>query len=94
MAWCVQSKSPMQNYTRETESLQASAKNPLENLMLHQLHQLISGERLLEKRYAQLGASGDSNHDIAQFEAEMMQLESRADRLSRMIEAMSENALV
>ena len=84
----------MENYTRKTESRQATAKNPLENLMIHQLQQLISGERMLEKRYAQLGASGDSNREIAQFEAEMMKLESRADRLYRLIEAMSENALV
>jgi hypothetical protein len=84
----------MENYTRKTESRQATAKNPLENLMIHQLQQLISGERMLEKRYAQLGASGDSNREIAQFEAEMMKLESRADRLYRLIDAMSENALV
>lgn len=84
----------MQNDTRKTESLQATGHNPLENLMINQLQQLISGERMLEKRYAQLGASRDSNREIAQFEAEMMKLESRADRLYRLIEAMSENALV
>jgi hypothetical protein len=73
---------------------QTSKKNPLENLMLQQLQQLISGEQMLRQRYAQLGTSADSNEELARFEEEMIQLETRADRLYRMMNAMSETAFV
>ena len=73
---------------------QTSLKNPLENLMLQQLQQLISGERMLQKRYAQLGSSAESNEELAKFEAEMIQLETRADRLYRMMNAMSDTSFV
>lgn len=73
---------------------QTSPKNPLENLMLQQLQQLISGERMLQKRYAQLENAADSNEELAKFEAEMIQLKTRADRLYRMMAAMSDTAFV
>lgn len=94
MARYVLLSSAMQDYMLEIQSLQPLKKNPLENLMLQQLQQLISGENILQKRYARLSASADSDDEIAQFEAEMIQLESRADRLYRMINAMSEGAFV
>lgn len=82
----------MQTYMAQTNAPQASRKNPLENLMFQQLQQLISGEQMLQKRYAQLGSSADPNEEMARFEAEMIQLETRADRLYRMMNAMSETA--
>jgi hypothetical protein len=82
----------MQNNTVEMQMPQCPAKNPLESLMLQQLQQLITGEKVLRQRYARLGASADSNDEIAQFKAEMLQLETRADRLYRMMNAMTGNA--
>jgi hypothetical protein len=94
MALGVLARSAMQNYMADIQTPRSSKKNPLENLMFHQLQQLINGEKKLQKRYAQLGASEDSNEEIARFEAEMLQLESRADRLYRMINAMNGNAFI
>jgi hypothetical protein len=94
MAPGVLARAAMQNYMADVQTPRSSKKNPLENLMFHQLQQLISREKILQKRYAQLGASADSNEEIARFEAEMLQLETRADRLHRMINAMSGNAFI
>jgi hypothetical protein len=56
--------------------------------LIQQLEELITGERALQQQYSRLAADGQSRAPIASFAAELAQLERRADRLCRMMDAM------
>jgi hypothetical protein len=64
-------------------------RNPLDSLLIQQLEQLIARERVLQQQYSRLAADPNPRAPIASFAAELTQLELRADRLCRMIDAMN-----
>jgi hypothetical protein len=74
-------------HTTETHT-NSTLGNPLDSLLIQQLEELITGERALQQQYSRLAADGQSRAPIASFAAELAQLERRADRLSRMMDAM------
>jgi hypothetical protein len=73
--------------TTETHT-NSTLGNPLDSLLIQQLEELITGERALQQQYSRLAADGQCRAPIASFAAELAQLERRADRLSRMMDAM------
>ncbi len=64
-------------------------QSPLEQLVFQQLQQLISGQRMLEQQYSQLKTTSESDREATVFAAELSELDSRADRLRRMMDAMT-----
>jgi coenzyme F420-reducing hydrogenase gamma subunit len=62
------------------------SQGPLETLIFKQLSALLTGEKMLEKRYQSLNEANPL--ESSKFETEVLALHQRADRLQRMIEAM------
>ncbi len=64
------------------------AQDALEHLVVEQLRDLIALEKALQKKYAGLQTTARSSAKAA-FEADVLQLNNRADRLHRMMDAMT-----
>jgi hypothetical protein len=71
------------------QATNSTPSSPLESLLVHQLEQLIARERILEHEYLTLATKPNDHAPRAKFAAELSQLERRADRLWRMIDAMN-----
>lgn len=63
-------------------------QDALEHLVVAQLRDLIALEQALQKRYTELQSSKQNKASL-EFEAEVVELSTRADRLQRMMDAMA-----
>jgi ferritin-like metal-binding protein YciE len=70
-----------------TRLLLQSAMSTLEKVVLHQVHDLRAAESMLESKLPQLPQS--SNEQIERFVEGLLELQQRASRLERLIEAMA-----
>lgn len=76
-------------YHMSMQATNFTSSSPLESLLVHQLEQLITRERILQHEYLRLATKPNDHGPRAKFAAELSQLERRADRLWRMIDAMN-----
>jgi hypothetical protein len=65
----------------------ASLTNPLQTLVMHELHEIRRSEDILQNRLANLSGQSDENGAV-DIGWEVESLQRRADRLSRLIDAM------
>ncbi len=62
--------------------------HPIDTLLVHQLEDLLHGEKALRARYASLDPTADTAETRLAFSAELSSLKDRTDRLFRLIDAM------
>jgi hypothetical protein len=75
---------------KEQESDMAfTSVHPIETLLVHQLEHLLIGERELRTRYSHIGSSANTPEMRMAFSQDLAQLKDRADRLSRLMDAMN-----
>ena len=63
--------------------------HPIETLLVQQLEHLLHGEEALRTRYSLLDSSADTPETRMALSQEVAQLTDRADRLSRLMDAMN-----
>ena len=74
--------------TNTISNTEVNFDSPLQQLVLQQLAAIVNGEKRLKEQYAQLSAAPNSPETMEIFASRLADLNRRADRLHRMMDAM------